>query len=155
MPIAHLIEALRTTLCPSLTVREAEHIANATVPRRVAADHDICHEGDRTAGLIFLVKGTADILKETPHGAAQGLATVEGPIMLGEIGPLTGDPISATIRARSEGEGFTLTRSQYQRLLEHEGLAISKLVTAIPPVLAPRLSAPSSRTVALPQARSG
>ena len=151
MTSAHLIEALRTTLCPGLTVREAEHIANATVPQRIAAEREICREGDQTAGLVFLVRGTAEIVKQKPNAAPQVIATVQGPAMLGEIGLLTGDPITATVRARSECECFILTRSQYHRLLEHESLAISKLIIAIATLLARRLSSMNSRIVALAQ----
>jgi CRP-like cAMP-binding protein len=151
MAAPELIQVLRSTLCPDLTVQEAEHVALATVPRRVPAQGRICQEGDPSGGLVFLVRGAAEVVKDSPGGSPQVVATVHGPIMLGEIGLLTGQPVSATVRARSDCECYLLTRSQFQRLLDEHYSGVYKLVLAIARLLARRLTAMNARVVALCQ----
>jgi CRP/FNR family cyclic AMP-dependent transcriptional regulator len=145
------MQALRSRLCPTLTPREAEHISSATVPHRVPAGGKICHEGDPSPGLIFLVHGTAEVLKDTPDSGAQVVVVVQGPIMVGEIGLLTGYPVSATVRARTDCECHVLTRSQFQRLLDDMDPGASKLVVAMAGLLARRLAAMNERIIALSQ----
>ncbi len=149
MPAPELIHVLRSRLCTRLTVQEAGHIAEATVARTIPAGGEISHEGDASSGLIFLVRGIADVVKGASHAAgAQTVATVEGPVMLGEVGLLTGETSSATLRARTACECYLLTRSQFQRLLESDSLAIYKLVSAIAEVLARRLTAMNEKIIA-------
>ncbi len=140
-----LIDALRSRLCNSLTVHEAERIAEATVPRRFPPGTCICSEGDRASGLIFLVRGRGEILHGTPVTGSPVIAAVEGPVILGEVSLLTGQPASVTVRAGTECECYVLTRSQFQRLLETESRAISKLVLAIAEGLARKLTAMNER----------
>jgi CRP-like cAMP-binding protein len=151
MSSAALLHALRSSLCPALTPREAEQIASATVVHRVAAGGKICHEGDPTSGLIFLVQGTAEVLKEAPDSGTQLVAVVQGPIMVGEISLLTGHPHSATVRARTDCECHLLTRSQFQRLIDDMHSGAYKLVLALAGLLARRLAAMNERIIALSQ----
>ncbi len=145
---SQLIEVLRSRFCRALTLQEAEHIANATVARRVQPNANICRQGDANAGLIFLLRGTAEIVKETPPAGAQVVASVAGPMILGEISLLTGEPTSATVRALTDCEYCLLTRSQYQRLLESQSLATYKLVASIAELLARKLTAMNDRMIA-------
>jgi CRP-like cAMP-binding protein len=142
---SQLTDMLRSRLCSSLTVQEAERIADATVPRKVLAGAPICAEGDRNAGLIFLTRGSGEIVRGTPPPGSPPIAAVEGPTMLGEVSLLTNQPASATVRARTDCECYVLTRSQFQRLLENESRAISKLVIAIAEGLARKLTAMNDR----------
>ena len=146
-----LMHALRAHVCPALTAREAEHIASATVPHRIRAGDNICDEGDLTLGLVFIVEGTAEVLKDRPGTGGQLVALVEGPVMVGEIGLLTGDLRSATVRARTDCDCHVLTRSQFERLLENMYPGVYKLVWAIAALLARRLAAMNVRIIALPQ----
>jgi CRP/FNR family cyclic AMP-dependent transcriptional regulator len=151
MASSTLMHALRSSLCPALTPREAEHIASATVPHRVQAGGKICHEGDPTSGLIFLVEGTAEVLKDTPNSSSQVVAVVQGPIIVGEIGLLTGAPVSATVLAQTDCECHLLTRPQFQRLVDDMYPGAYKLVLAIAELLARRLAAMNQRIIALSQ----
>jgi CRP/FNR family transcriptional regulator, cyclic AMP receptor protein len=151
MSSSALLHALRSSLCPALTPREAEQIATATVPHRVPAGGKICHEGDPTPGLIFLVQGTAEVLKETPDSGSQLVAVVQAPIMVGEISLLTGQPHTATVRARTDCECHLLTRSQFQRLVDDMHSGAYKLVLAMAGLLARRLAAMNERIIALSQ----
>lgn len=151
MASSAFIEAMRTTLCKGLTPQQAEHIASATVAHRVPAGGLLMQEGDRMGGLVFLLRGTAEILKDVPDNVPQVVATVDGPSMLGEISLITGQPHSASVRAQTDCECYALTRSQYLRLLEGESLAIYKLVAAIAETLARRVTSMNEKVVALSQ----
>jgi CRP-like cAMP-binding protein len=148
MPGADLVTVLRGRLCPSLTLPEAEQVAAAAVTQRTPAGERICREGEPGVGLIFMVRGTAEILKEGPE-ATQVVATVSAPIMLGEIALLTGQAISATVRAHSDCDSYVLTRSQFHRLTERSNAAAYKLVMAMAQLLAHRLTAMNDRVIAL------
>lgn len=149
MATSELIRILRTRICARLTPQEAEFIASAAVPHDVPAGGDIGHEGETSSGLVFLLRGTAEIVKDLPGGGEDILDTVEGPVMVGEIGLLTGAPRSATMRARTRCQCYLLTRSQFERLLEGDSLAVYKLVTAMAELLAHRLTAMNHRVVAV------
>lgn len=145
---SQFVEVLRSRFCRTLTLQEAEHIANATVPRRLQPNARICHQGDPTAGLIFLLHGTAEIVKENAPTGDQVVARVAGPMILGEISLLTGDATSATVRALTDCECYVLTRAQYQRLLESQSLATYKLVVSIAELLARKLTAMNDKIIA-------
>jgi CRP-like cAMP-binding protein len=143
-----LVTVLRGRLCPGLTLHEAEQVASAAVPQRTPAGERICREGEPGVGLIFMVRGTAEILREGPE-TTQVVATVSAPIMLGEIALLTGHAISATVRAHSDCDCYILTRSQFHRLTEQGNAAAYKLVMAMAQLLAHRLTAMNDRVIAL------
>jgi len=148
MAASDLVTVLRGRFCPSLTLHEAEQVAAAAMPHRTPAGERICREGEPGVGLIFLVRGTAEILRDNPEGA-HVVATVDAPIMLGEIALLTGHAISATVRAHGDCECYVLTRSQFQRLMEQGNAAAYKLVMAMAQLLAHRLTAMNDRVIAL------
>jgi CRP-like cAMP-binding protein len=150
MTSSALMHALRAQVCPALTIREAEHIASATVPHRIRAGANICDEGDLALGLIFILDGTAEVIKDRPGSGSQLVAVLQSPIMVGEVGLLTGDLRSATVRARTDCECHVLTRSQFERLLEEMSPGAYKLVLAIAALLARRLAAMNEQIIALP-----
>lgn len=150
MSASDLVTVLRGRLCQGLTLHEAEQVAAAAMRHRVPASERICREGEPGVGLIFMVRGTAEVLREAAEGP-QVVATVNGPIMLGEIALLTGLPISATVRARGDCDCYVLTRSQFHRLMEEGNAAVYKLVMAMAQLLAHRLTAMNDRVIALSQ----
>jgi len=148
MVLSALIQAMRSKICTTLTAQQAEHIASATIARQVPAGGLVMQEGDRVSGLVFLLRGTAEILKDGPGNVAQVVATVDGPTMLGEISLVTGQPNRASVRAQTNCDCYVLTRTQYLRLLEVESLAIYKLVAAIAEMLAQRVIAMNEKVIA-------
>ena len=150
MTSSALMRVLRSDVCPALTPREAEHIASATVPHQVRAGDNVCDEGELALGLIFITEGTAEVFKDRPGSESELVAVLHGPIMVGEIGLLTGDLRSATVRARTDCTCHVLTRSQFERLLEEMSPGAYKLVRAIAALLARRLAAMNDRIIALP-----
>ena len=52
---SQLIEVLRSQFWRTLTLQEAEHIANATVPRRLQPNARICHQGKLVVSIAELL----------------------------------------------------------------------------------------------------
>jgi CRP/FNR family transcriptional regulator, cyclic AMP receptor protein len=146
-----LIHAMRSKICKTLSAQQAEHIASATIAREFPPGSLIMQEGDRESGLVFLLRGTAEIFKDVPGSVGQVVATVDGPTMLGEISLVTGQPHRASVRAQTNCDCYVLTRTQYLRLLEVESLAVYKLVAAIADMLAQRVIAMNDKVIALSQ----
>jgi CRP-like cAMP-binding protein len=149
MPTADLHALVRTVLCKGLTADQAEQLVAATVPMYTPPDTVVLREGEPSSGLLIFVQGMADIIKRTPNGASQTLATVKAPTVLGEIGLLTDRPRSASVRTRTECEFHLLTRTQFQRLLELESVSAYKLIASIAAVLARRLDTMDQKVIAL------
>jgi NTE family protein len=61
-------------------------------------------QGDAPSGIYAIVSGRADVLLPDPHGGELQVAELGPGAIVGEISALTGEPVSATVRAREELE---------------------------------------------------
>ena len=127
--------------CKSLTVAQATEIAAATVPVGVPADGFAFRQGDRSDGVLILVRGSVEILRQAGDGSQRTLATVNAPTVLGEMGLITDRPRSASARAVSACEFHLLTKKDLMRMLDDEMLSAFKLVGMLADVMARRLEA--------------
>ena len=127
--------------CKSLTVAQATEIAAATVPVGVPADGFAFRQGDRSDGVLILVRGSVEILRQAGDGSQRTLATVNAPTVLGEMGLITDRPRSASARAVSACEFHLLTKKDLKRMLDDEMLSAFKLVGMLADVMARRLEA--------------
>jgi CRP-like cAMP-binding protein len=128
-------KVIRGVLCRGLSYEQTEQILKAMVPVRADAGHAVFKEGERPQGLMVLLEGTVEIVKE----GGETLATIEAPTVLGEISLLTEGPHTATVRAKTPCEFSLLTATQFHRLLREESLAAYKVITILAEVLARRL----------------
>lgn len=62
----------------------------------------IIGEGDSPAGIFILVSGTAEVTVVDPDGGERSLGSVRPGDVIGEVSALTGEPATATVRAREE-----------------------------------------------------
>ena len=138
-PVKDLVKTVCTVLCKTLTPAQAEEILAATRPRSVPAGNMVFREGEEGSGLFLLLKGSVEVVKQSPNGVAQQLATVEAPSVLGEISLILERRHAATVRTTTDSEFRVLAREEFLRLLEQDNLAAHKLVGAIAEVLARRL----------------
>jgi CRP-like cAMP-binding protein len=127
---------VRAVLCRGMSYEQTEQILKAMVPVSTASGTVVFREGERPRGLMVLLQGTVEILKE---GSDDVLATIEAPTVLGEISLITEGPHSATVRAKTECEFRLLTTTQFQRLVRDESLAAYKVIAVLAEVLARRL----------------
>jgi CRP-like cAMP-binding protein len=132
---------IRSILCRRLSPEEAAGLVAAMVPRKVPAGGAICREGDETAGLMILFRGSAEISKRGRESATpQRVATVEAPTVLGEVSLLLPrGKYTATIRASSDCELWVLPKTDFVQMLDREDVAVFKLVATLAEVLARRL----------------
>jgi CRP-like cAMP-binding protein len=136
-----LVRVIRTVLCRRLNAAEAAALVSAMVPRNVAAGGLVCREGNETAGLMILLRGTAEVSKGGRDPAsAQQLAKVEAPTVLGEVSLLLPrGKYTASIRARTDCELWVLPKTDFLQMLDRENVAVFKLVATLAEVLARRL----------------
>jgi len=59
-------------------------------------------QGDASSGIYAIVSGLADVLLPDPDGGELHVAELGPGAVVGEISALTGEPVSATVRAREE-----------------------------------------------------
>ena len=139
MTAQDLIQTICTVLCRTLTPPQAEEILAATRPLAVPAGSLVFREGEEGSGLLLLLKGSVEVIKQGPNGLTQQLATVDAPSVLGELSLISERRHSASIRATTDCEFRVLGREDFLRLLERDNLAAHKLIGAIAEVLARRL----------------
>jgi CRP-like cAMP-binding protein len=136
-----LVRVMRSVICRRLSAAEAEGLASVMVPRKVTAGSLICREGNETAGLMILLRGTGEVSKGGP-ASTQQLAKVEAPTVLGEVSlVLLRGKYSATVRAQTDCDLWVLPKTDFVQLLEKENVAVFKLVATLAEVLARRLVA--------------
>jgi len=106
---------------------------------------DLFHMGDVSDSAYAIIKGSADVLIDTPAGEIR-VAQIERNDFVGEIGIICDVPRTATIRARSHLETLKVTKEQFLQLMaEFPDAAI-----AVMRVLGDRLT---NTTAELSQAR--
>ena len=130
---------VRHVLCRGLTFEQADQIIRAMVPVTAEPGMVVMREGERGQGLLVLLVGSAEILKQGRDGGEVPIATVEAPTVVGEMSLITERPHSATVRALTACELQLLTRSQFDRLIKSENLAAYKVVATLADVIAWRL----------------
>ena len=119
-----------------LSHEQAEQILNAMMPVKADAGLVVFKEGERAQGLMVLLDGAVEVLK---NGSSGVIATIAAPAVLGEISLLTEGPHSASVRAKTACEFSLLTTTQFHRLLREESVAAYKVIAILAGVLARRL----------------
>ena len=132
-----------------LTVEQADQIVRVMVPVTAEPGAVVMREGERGQGLLVLVEGSAEVLKQGRDGGEVPIAGVEAPTVLGEMSLITERPHSATVRALTACEFQLLTRSQFDRLIKSESLAAYKVVATLADVIAWRLGRMDEKFVEL------
>jgi NTE family protein len=107
-----------TSFFSGLTSDERATILGRLTPRRFPADSILLAEGDGPSLMYAILDGSADILIRDRSGKLHRIASVGTGDTVGEMSLLTGDPISATVRATSEISVAVLTEIELQRILE-------------------------------------
>jgi CRP-like cAMP-binding protein len=144
-----LVRVIRSVICRRLSAAEAEGLVSVIVPGKVLAGSFICREGNETAGLMVLLRGTAEVTKGGPTGVQQ-LARVEAPTVLGEVSlVLRRGKHTATVRAQTDCDLWVLPKTDFMQLLEEENIAVFKLVGTLAEALARRLVAMDGKMMEL------
>ena len=130
---------VRSVLGRGLTFEQADQIIKAMVPVSAKPGMVVMREGERGRGLLVLLEGSAEVLKQGRDGGEVPIASVEAPTVLGEMSLITERPHSATVRALTACTLQLLPRSLFDGLIKSESLAAYKVVATLADVIAWRL----------------
>ncbi|MBI2962674.1 MAG: mechanosensitive ion channel [Deltaproteobacteria bacterium] len=96
----------------------------------------ICREGEAGDTFYVLRRGTVEVLAHGPNAAAAHVADLSAPAFFGEMSLLTGEPRSATVRAKTDVGVAVVEREGFEGLFR----ARPSIAEAISRVLADRQS---------------
>ena len=146
---------VRGVLCRGLTHEQSDQIVTAMVRVNAEPGTVVLREGGRGQGLLVLLEGSAEIVKQDAARGDVVISTVDAPTVVGEMSLITERPNSATVRARTACHFQLLTRSQFDRLLTSESLAAYKVVATLADVIAKRLTRMDEKFVELTRRGEG
>lgn len=143
------MKIVRVVLCKGFSVDQTEQMMRAMVALTAEPGTVVLREGAKPQGLLVLLTGTVEVLKQTPRGELQPLTTIDAPTVLGEVSLITDRGPAATVRAKTACEFRLLTKPQFDRLIQSESLAAYKLMHTLAGVLARRLQLMNDRVAEL------
>lgn len=139
-PAAKQNELSRQRLIRSLDFLEGlgepwiHDLAQSSQTRLYAAGEDIIRQHDAGSELFILESGDADVLIQQEGAGSIQVATLGPGAVFGEMSLVTGEPRSATVRARSVCQVVSIGHAQFAPVLEQN----PEMVRRISDVLAKR-----------------
>ena len=112
-------------------------------------DEVLFREGDQGDCVCFIVEGRLDVLKQSASGEHNVLATLSRGRPIGEMSVIDDFPRSATVRACKAAKLITLTRKDFELILEEKPLIGIKILKKIARLLSLNLRKTSSQLVDL------
>lgn len=100
------------------------------------SDEIICREGDLGDAFFVLRRGAVEVVARGAGGHETHVADLTAPSFFGEMALLTGEPRSATVRAKGDAELLIVARSGFEALFKTR----PSVATAVSRVLATRQS---------------
>jgi NTE family protein len=97
----------------------------------LSAGETLFRQGDPSDAVYVVVGGRLQVLDEPLGGPARLLNEVGRGELIGEMGVITGEPRSATVRAGRDAELVRLPRSSFDRLLEEHPRAMMTIARAL------------------------
>jgi predicted acylesterase/phospholipase RssA/CRP-like cAMP-binding protein len=97
----------------------------------LSAGDALFRQGDPSDAVYVVVGGRLRVFDEPPGAPARLLNEVGRGEMIGEMGVITGEPRSATVRAARDAELVRLPQSSFDRLLEQHPRAMMTIARAL------------------------
>jgi small-conductance mechanosensitive channel/CRP-like cAMP-binding protein len=97
---------------------ELRMLAAEVTVLRFGAGEVIVREGDQGESLYLIRDGTVEVVAMAPDGKQMHIRDLRRPAFFGEIALMTGEPRSATIRARTDAELVELSRDGFTELFK-------------------------------------
>ena len=112
-------------LLASLDLPKLRRLANACSTRAVKAGDPVFHAGDPGDALHIVESGTLEAVLDEGMASEQVVGRFVPGDVFGEMALLTGQPRSATVRARTDSRLLTLAKSHFDRAVSDDpGLAL-------------------------------
>lgn len=93
-------------------------VVESFVPVSLSFGEVVFEDGDEPDGFYVLVSGAARVLKQRADGSETTLNTLGPGDGFGEVGLLTGEPRSATVRSSGASEALKLDRALFSALVQ-------------------------------------
>lgn len=93
----------------------------------------VCREGDAGDAFFVLRRGTVEVIARGADGRDTHVADLTGPAFFGEMALLTGEPRSATVRAKGDVELLVVARAGFETLFKTKpgvAAAVSRILAA-------------------------
>lgn len=95
-------------------------LAGSVDPLRIEADSAVCTQGEPADALYVVSQGAFGVFVSSPDGRETRLGTLQAGDYFGEMGLLTDEPRSATVRADGDGEVLRLERARFLDLFPRQ-----------------------------------
>lgn len=137
--IAFLVEARRVyneylaEALPSLSEDQLAETSAKLAIGKYSKGEVVMAQGDEADGFYILTKGSAEVLRTDDSGVEEVIGSIESGQFFGEMGLMSDQPRSATIRATSDIEVLMLDRNDFTQMIddsERSKFDIEKIMAA-------------------------
>jgi SulP family sulfate permease len=118
----------------------AEKLSTYCHRLQVSAGDVIASQGDKAASMHLVLEGRIGIFVETEDAHAIRVRSLGRHTTIGEMGLITGQPRSATIRAETESVLYEISRDAYLRIKRDDPALSQALLEYVVAVMSERLS---------------
>ena len=126
---------------------ELEIVRNHIELFKVEQGATLFEEGDQGDSVCFVVNGRLEVTKRTITGEDFVLNTLARGQSVGELSIIDKRPRSATVRAKTEATLFTLTRSNFEKIMQEHSAITIKILKGLSLLLSKKLRQTSSRLI--------
>jgi CRP-like cAMP-binding protein len=130
-----------------LNDEELEIIENHIELFEVEQGATLFEEGDKGDYVCFVVNGRLEVTKRTITGEDFVLNTLARGQSVGEMSIIDKRPRSATVRAKTEATLFTLTRTNFEMIIDEYSEISIKILKGLSLLLSKKLRQTSSRLI--------
>ncbi len=132
---------LRAWLADALGDAElADQLAGFCRRLDVAAGDVIARQGDTAASMHFILEGRIGVAVDLGQGRMMRVRSLGRHTTIGEMGLITGQPRSATIRAEADSILYELSQQSYERITRERPMLSQALLGYVIAVMAERLN---------------
>ncbi len=135
-------------LLAPLPAVEREHLARAARPLTLAPTERLVRQGQDGDSLFVLAEGELEVLVRRGDGEDVLVDTMAKGAVAGEMSLLTGEPRSATVRARDGAVVYEIGADQFARVLEAHPELVDVLAQLMAARLRDRRQLSEARTIA-------
>ena len=127
------------------TSNELKVVASRCTMLEVEKGELVFKEGDKGDYMCFVASGMFDVLKQSEAGKSAPITTLTRGRSIGEIALVDDYLRSATVRANKKSSLITLTKSNFEMILEHHPPVGIKLLKGLTRILSLSLRKTSSQ----------